>query len=388
MPRRPCRSQWRRRGGLHVILRAESPNIYIIGTVRVGGRSERVQFSTRLHNETPGAWEAAETIRLKKEKEVLDRILYNRPPPRPMEELAADYVARHDYSYGVRSAAKEIAGTFKGILVADLDRNRIEGYFSRRFAPHERGSRCRYETVLHAMLAMAVRERSLYQIPYWNRVQYKRPKGAHVMKQFQPGEVELLVECADYHLKPIIAVMYATGARLRQTMMLRREHVHLARGQGRVIFPKTMSSASYMRPLHDYAVDQISIWLLRRHDGHPQLFLTQVGKPYVGNAKISGKIEHAFHMARERCVAELERRGYPQRARVMAQATPNWLRSNFANTLRHVYGMDARGIADAGMWEDVANVERNYVTSAPEIIEHQLRNLPLGQGLGGPPTTV
>src|SRR3546814_2710693 len=107
-----------------------------------------------------------------------------------------------------------------------------------------------------------------------------------------------------------------------------------------------------MRPLHDYAVEQISIWLLRRHDDHPQLFLTQVGKPFVGNAKISGKIGHAFHMARERCVAELERRGYPERARVMAHASPNWLRPNFANTLCQVYGMDARGIADAGMWAD------------------------------------
>src|SRR3546814_13280126 len=81
--------------------------------------------------------------------------------------------------------------------------------------------------------------------------------------------------------------MYATGSRRRQTMMLQREHVHLERGQGRVIFPKTKSSISYMRPLHDYAAEQISIWLLRRHDDHPQLFLTQVGKPFVGNAKIS-----------------------------------------------------------------------------------------------------
>src|SRR3546814_2303643 len=86
-------------------------------------------------------------------------------------------------------------------------------------------------------------------------------------------------------------------------------------------------------------------------------------------------------MARERCVAVLERRGYPERARVMAQASPNWLRHNFANTLRQVYGMDARGIADAGMWADVANVESNYVAAAPEIIEHQIRNLPLGQEL-------
>src|SRR3546814_15439198 len=101
------KSHWRRRGGLHVILRAESPNLYIQGTVRVGERSERVGFSTRLHHELPGAWEAAETIRLKKDKEVLNRVLYNRPPPRPMEELVADYLERPDYSNGVRLIAKD-----------------------------------------------------------------------------------------------------------------------------------------------------------------------------------------------------------------------------------------------------------------------------------------
>src|SRR3546814_18718229 len=139
-------------------------------------------------------------------------------------------------------------------------------------------------------------------------------------------------------------------------MMLQREHVHLERGQGRVIFPKTKSSISYMRPLHDYAAEQISIWLLRRHDDHPQLFLTQVGKPFVGNAKISGKIWHAFHMARERCVAELERRGYTERARVMDKASPNLLRHNFANNLLQVSGLGTRGIAADGSWTDMGDV--------------------------------
>src|SRR3546814_4363136 len=124
----------------------------------LGERSERVGFSTRLHHELPGAWEAAETIRLKKEKEVLNRVLYNRPPPRPMEELVADYLARHDYSYGVRLIAKEIATAFKGVLVADLDRERIEAHFGGRFASHQRGTRCRHESVLHAMLTLRSEE--------------------------------------------------------------------------------------------------------------------------------------------------------------------------------------------------------------------------------------
>lgn len=377
-----CKSQWRRRGGLHITLRDGSPNLYIIGTLRIGDRSEKVQFSTRLHNEMPGAWEAAETIRLKKEKEILDRILYNRPPPRPMEDLVSDYLARHDYCYQVRSAAKEIAAAFEGILVGDLDRQRIEAHFNKRFKEHERGGRYRHETILHAMLALALREESLYQIPYWNRVRYRPPKSENALKRFLPGEVELLIECADPPIKPIISVMYATGARAWQTINLLREHVELERGRGRVYFPKTKNGHSYVRPLHDFAVDQICIWLLRRHDDFPQLFLAHGRRPYVKNAKGGGHFWCGFRSARDRCAAELQRRGYPERARVMAQATPHWLRHNFANTLRQVYGMDARGIADAGMWEDVSNVDRTYIASAPQVVEHQIRSMPLGQPLG------
>src|SRR3546814_5086285 len=86
-----------------------------------------------------------------------------------MEELVAHYRARHYYSYVVRLIAKESATAFKGVLVADLDRERIEAHFGGRFASHQRGTRCRHESVLHAMLTLALRERSLYLIPYWNR---------------------------------------------------------------------------------------------------------------------------------------------------------------------------------------------------------------------------
>ncbi|WP_422369077.1 tyrosine-type recombinase/integrase [Pelagibius sp.] len=386
MTRGKCKSQYRRRGGLYVKKLSNTPNLHIMGTLRIGERSETVKYSTRLHHMMPGAWEAAETMRVKKEKEILDRILYNRPPPRPMEDLVSDYLAQHDYCYQVKLIAKEIAKAFKGVLVGDLDRARIETHFRKRFREHERGGRYRHETVLHAMFALAQREGSLYQIPYWNRVKYKAPKSENAVKRFHPGEVELLIECADVHIRPIIAVMYATGARAWQTINLRRENVELERGRGRVFFLRTKNGHSYVRPLHDYAVDQICMWLLRRHDDYPQLFLTPSRRPYVQNAKGGGHFWHGFRSARDRCAAELHRRGYPERARRMAQATPHWLRHSFANNLRQIYGMDARGIADAGMWEDVQNVDRTYIVSAPEVVEEQVRRMPLGVPLGSKPS--
>ena len=386
MPHGKITSQYRQRGRLHVLLLSRSPNLYVCGTLRVGNRSERVHFSTRLHHAMPGAWEAAETMRLMKEKEILDRILYNRPPPRPVEDLVSDYLARYDYSYAVKADARDVASAFKGVLVRDLDRTRIEAFYKRRFQSHQLVARWRHEHVLHAILALALKEKSLHEIPYWNRVRRQRPKDDSVVKRFHPGEVELLIECADPHLKPVIALMYATGARVWQTVSLLREHVELERGRGRVMFPKTKNGHSYIRPLHDYAVDQICIWLLRRNDAHPQLFLTGAGKPYTSHRMGGGHFWYCFRRAKERCVAELKRRGFPERAGVMERATPHWLRHNFANNLRQVYGMDPRGIADAGMWESVDCVNRTYIVSAPEIIERQIRSLPLGQPLGSSTT--
>lgn len=69
--------------------------------------------------------------------------------------------------------------------------------------------------------------------------------------------------------------------------------------------------------------------------------------------------------AKERCVAELKRRGFPERARVMEQAMPHGLRHNLANNLRQIYGMDFRGVADAVMWEHVECADCSYIVSAP-----------------------
>src|SRR3546814_20341826 len=89
--------------------------------------------------------------------------------------------------------------------------------------------------------------------------------------------------------------------------------------------------------------DLICIWLLRRNDDYPQLFLTSTHTPYSERQRGGGQFWWSFRRAKERCVAELKRRGFPERARVMEQSTPHWLRHNFANCLRQVYGMDARG---------------------------------------------
>ncbi len=373
-----------RRNGLRVTQRPDSPCLYITGTLRIAGRSMRVRESTGLDLSIPGAWEAADALRLQKEKEIVERIVYRRPPPKPFDHVAEDYLARREYSYTVVKATEELAMAFAGVPVALLERERIEGFYKKRFKTQDPLTRRRHEVVLYAILKLAVKQGLLEAVPYWNRVPQSFTKGGALLKQFQPGEVELMIECAALNVKPIIAVMYATGARVSQTLYLQREHFLLERGRGQVTFPRTKNGNSYRRPLHDFAVDQLHLWLLRRRDRNPAMFLTNHRRPYARNKSGGGQLWQGFRTARDMCAAELERRGYPERARVVGQATPHWLRHNFANTLRQVFGMDARTIAEAGMWEDMALVNRTYIADAPTLVRRQIARLPLGLPLGTP----
>jgi len=379
---KPNHANERRRYGLRVTRRTNSQNYYIEGTLRIGGKSVRVRESTGIDVSMPGAWEAADALRLQKEMEIVDRIVYHRPPPRHFELVAADYLARRDYSNTVEKTANELARVFAGIPVASLDRDLIEGFYDKRFADLNRATRRRHEIVLHAILKLAVEQRLLNEVPFWNRVPPRYKKGGAVMKRFLPGEVELIIECAAPHVRPLIAVMYVTGARVSQTLYLKREHFILERGRGQVTFPNTKNGHSYVRPLHDYAVDQLWIWMMRRRDRHPEMFLTNHREPYYRRTDGGGCLWMGFRTPRDMAANELERRGYPERAALMRQATPHWLRHNFANTLRQVHGLDARAIAKAGMWESVDVVNRTYIGDAEESISEKITTLPFGLGIG------
>lgn len=82
--------------------------------------------------------------------------------------------------------------------------------------------------------------------------------------------------------------------------------------------------------------------------------------------------------ARNRCVKKLVAMGLHDRARVIAQATPHWFRHSFANTLRQDYRLDARTIAEAGMWESVSLVNETYVADVPAHVEDALRRMEFG----------
>lgn len=49
--------------------------------------------------------------------------------------------------------------------------------------------------------------------------------------------------------------------------------------------------------------------------------------------------------------------------------------------LRQDYRLDARTIAEAGMWESVSLVNETYIADAPAHVEDALRSIAFGQEL-------
>jgi integrase len=369
------------------VQRKGSTKLYLCGTVRIGAKSQRIRESTGLDADQPGAAAAAETLRIKREAELLQRFVYKRLPDASFEDVAEEFLRVRDPDRGSVRMVREFIAAFGQVPIADLDRHELEAYFTKRCRHVQPATRKRLEGLLGALLAYAAKAGYLYAVPYWPRIRVRQNGTEAAMKRFYPGEVELLIDCAADHLKPLLAVLYATGARVGQVVHLQRAHFTFCGAHGRVFFPKTKNGHCYLRPLHPYAVEKLRQWLShhRRGDRYAEMFLNAHGRPYPALDGCGGHIRHAFAAARKRCVKQMRALGYHERALVMAQATPHWLRHNFANTLRQDLGLDAKAIALAGMWRNPAVVERYYIADVPVDLDEVVTNLPLGTRLGAIP---
>lgn len=365
--------------GLKVERRSGTTKLYITGTLRVAGTSIRVRRSTGLDSRADGAWEAAEALRIKVEAEILDQAIYGRPPPILFATIASQYIKAIEPGAADLRNLQELIAAFGKQPVAEVCRADIERYYRMRFADAKRQTQRRHENTLHALLTFATKRGYLPAVPYWERAKVLRKKGSSVMKRYLPGEGELLIDCASPHLKPLFATLLVTGARVGQTIHLKKEHFVLVPGRGRIHFPETKNGNAYTRPLHDYAVNILVRWLEQRRDRFPEMFLTHNGRPFKRRVGSGGYIQAGFNLARERCTARLEAMGQYDRARVLAQATPHWFRHNFANTLRQDYRIDARTIAEAGMWESIALVNETYIADVPAHVEEAVARMEFGK---------
>ena len=354
---------------------------HIAGTIRVGKRSQRVRESTGIDRSAPGARELAEARRIRREAEILEALVHGRKPPVAFAAVAGDYLEAHDPGPADLRNIGELLGAFGTMGVHEIDRTGIEDFYKRRFPGRAAATVRRHMASLRAVLGHGVKEGALDYVPQWTRPEVAKRKGKSISKRFLPGEAELLIDCAAPHARPIMALEYCTGTRTGAAVHLLKENFVLAYGRGRVHFPETKNGNSYSRALHDYAVGALLTWLETRDDDHPEMFLTDKGRPYVVRIGHGGHIEAAYNAARDRCVARLIEMNMQDRARVIAASTPHWFRHNFANRLRRDLNWDSKMIAEAGMWEDDQVVGDHYLGDESDIIEEGVRSLEFGKSL-------
>lgn len=363
-----------RGGGLKITER--DGKWHLRGTVRCGKHAVRVRESTGLAA-TIGNRERAEARRIRREGEILEQLVQGKPAPQPFATAAAHYLeAMKPGATDLRNVG-ELLAAFGPEPLAKLDGAKIEAFYARRFPADAQASRRRHEATLAAILRHAATEGLLDRAPAWRRARVPTKRGSAMLKRFQPGEVELLIDLAPIHTRPLFATLYATGARVGAALWLRREHFILTPERGRVFFPETKNGRAYDRWLPDYTVEILTGWLDAREDDHPEMFLTHLGRPYLKRKGHGGQVRDAFKRALERLRFALTDKGYQERARALEGATPHWFRHNLANWL-FSEGADLERVRRLGMWESDQVLRQNYLTREQEHVEAVAKALPFG----------
>lgn len=381
---------------------------YVMGTVRAGGRSIRVRRSTGVSSREPGAAERAEAERFRVESEIRTEAETGRKPLGSFAEAARDYLkADRERPLGSTTIeiVDELLAEFSTLPLDELARDpgRIDRFFARRFAartirrtaadgtaetivrPYKPATRRRHQVILDAILAGKLKE-----LPAYRRTESTAAKGTGIAKQLPAALVTMLVEEAAPHLKPALAVMFATGARVSMTMATHKTDYVLAPGRERVIFQRyTKNGNVYDRRLHPWAAEMVRAYFKKRRDPWPDAFLTNRSKPY--SRFKGGMIKTGFHGARDRLQVRLARMTDEDWIRVagdgcgraadwipmLERVTPHWARHNFANAMRRL-GFDVEAIRRAGMWESDAVVRQVYMVEGGELTGEAAISLPFG----------
>lgn len=354
--------------------------LWIKGTVRAGSKSRYIRESTGVDRRTEKAAQRAHQVRTRREAEVFDELVHGKLPRVTFSAAADSYLkATPDLGQTDLNNLQELTLRFGATALSEMTATVIDAFYEERFAGAAPETVLRHQNTLRAVFSHAEHKEWITAHPTYSRPKVTLKKGKHANKVFLPGEGELIVESANARGRAILATLFVTGARVGQTLYLGKEDFILAPGRSRVFFPTTKNDNAYDRALHDYGRRMIEAWLKKRGDDNTAaMFLTDKHEPYAVVKAAGGQIRNIFNTARDKAVAELIRRGHPDRARFIAQATPHWFRHNFANQIR-LAGGDIKDVMDAGMWEDERIVIRYYFGDEPKRVEQLTRSVGFGQ---------
>jgi integrase len=248
--------------------RPNTPNWIMRGTVR----GQSIEETTGTSD-----YQAAEAIRIQREKEILDRSVYGTKITTTFAEAALDYLkfGGREGDGGEVRFLKPIIDHFSITLLHKIGQDEIDRAAKALYPKAGPATRNRQAyTPIAAILKHAARK-GWCATPVLRRP--SQPKGK--LRWLKPDEADRLIDACAPHLRPIVTFLIYTGARAGEAVWLDWRNVDLAKRQ--VTFPQTKNGMPRSVPLHPRVLEALRG---NNHRSGP-VFRTHKGQPYSAPSK-------------------------------------------------------------------------------------------------------
>ncbi|HXR34410.1 MAG TPA: site-specific integrase, partial [Candidatus Binataceae bacterium] len=230
--------------------------------------------------------QAAETIRSKREWEIIEASIHGRKTTVTFLEAAVDYIE----AGGERRYLKPLIDYFGTIPLAKINQAAIDRAADILKPGSENSTRDRQiYTPMSAVLKRAAK-RDLCE---WRQIERPSlPKGR--VRWVTPSEADRLIRACSPHLRPLVVFLFYTGARVSEATYLDWQQVDLERRQ--VQFLATKNGEARGVPLHPRVIQALE--MLPHREG--AVFRRSDGRPYQHKTDGGGQIKTGFRGACKR----------------------------------------------------------------------------------------
>jgi integrase len=343
---------------------------WVYGTLRLKDRSVRLRKSLGIPADRPQ--HEAEAARAAIENQYIAESVFGVKPSATFATITLSWLNTALPGATDILMSKVLVKRFGAKMVRDIVSADIAEFIA-SMANRKPATINRYLNPLHAILSLGVRLGYADTLPHFER---PRVKKTLINKMLSMPEIDTLFDGLAPHAQDVVALLGTSGCRVSEAVYLQIPDVILADGRERVIFRNTKNGETYGAAMHPFAVPFILRAIGKRREG--AVFLTDKGVPYKVKAHGGGQIKTAWRKARAHLVTSLKEVGQHDRAAVVAQATPHWLRHTFASHLM-AQGETVKTIMEAGRWKTARLVWETYGHLAPDATRDAVNSLPFGR---------